>query len=508
MDRTTIAAESLRAFVRACDRARDEDYVLDLQRLRGLTGSLTELIRVTEEIAAEAEEWAVEHQESEDALRSEIVAFRKAIVVTFPQLKVSETVAPPPANQADVVAHLKYQNSLARFDSLSRARTVERMTLAPDRYENQSSTAILQHILLNVLATLNVDGVPPNVSVADAQRTVRAFGARVEWHHRERIVKIRSSPAAVLRDIAGAVKQINPVPEPEPAHLDVNEVFKEVLQDWFAVPVPKILYGIGSQSAGDKATKEEIEHFHAWRLDMDYRLQRLMEELHFRLLTRQSVDSSLARYAARCMWYRREELLATIDARRRRRVTVRGIEQMLVADAAAYLFDMGFNVDTEVTRGVSRLDLLREDQERPLLVEGKMYASGPGRSQLIQGLRQLLDYAARLRTGAREPEACVLLFRLGGGRLEVPDRVTIGGRTLRIVIIDLASASESGSRAPAPLPLSLEDLEAEIVRKAGKRATKATPKPSSRAKGKRHTKARGRQVRKSRGSRKKGRGAA
>jgi hypothetical protein len=454
---TLQAAATFEQFVDLCVRADDEAYLLALTRLRDVVGTVSELAGVVQDLVSEGDEWWRKNQEDEDKLRSEIVQFRQSMTTEFPALQASAQV-PKPTN-VDVGQLIAYERSLAHFDALAGKQVVKSRSLMPEPFENQSVNAKLQNILVGVagaLAQATPEENPEAERVADLQRAIRDFGNRVEWLHRERINQLRSSAFMVWVEVDRRAGQVNPPPQPEQATWELNKLLEEALEGLYSVQFEKVLYGMRSQYSNVRPSADELKAFRAWRADLDYRLEILRADIVLRLRVRGAAETNLRRYAARCMWYRREELAGRLAALSR--VSTRGLERVLAADAAAYLFDRGFNVVTELTLGVSRFDVFGFGKERPLLLEAKIYRRGNPKRVLLQGVRQLQDYASRLEAGMATSENWLILFRLGGRKLDPPGSVTIGQRTFRIVQVDLSTAAESGRRATGAIPIAADEI--------------------------------------------------
>lgn len=119
------------------------------------------------------------------------------------------------------------------------------------------------------------------------------------------------------------------------------------------------------------------------------------------------------------MWFRRDELSEKI--RRARQTGRSDLERLLADDGAAYLFDCGLFVLTEVNVRPVQLDLIADTGGELLLVEAKVYGKDRGGLEAAtQGLRQLLDYATDLRSSGLNPANLLLLFRSGGRKVACP----------------------------------------------------------------------------------------
>lgn len=103
-----------------------------------------------------------------------------------------------------------------------------------------------------------------------------------------------------------------------------------------------------------------------------------------------------------------------------------------------------------------------------ILVEAKRYGLNAdateyaARKVVYDGARQLHDYAARCRGRNLETDNFLLVFRLGGVRLELPRELAIGNTRLQFQLVDLAPAAESGSKNPTLVVVTAEEIETEL----------------------------------------------
>lgn len=196
------------------------------------------------------------------------------------------------------------------------------------------------------------------------------------------------------------------------------------------------------------------------RRDVVDRAQTLVVELRFRLGVRATHDAALRRYSWGAVTFRRGEL------RRMAEDDTRQAELLLTADAAKFLFAEGFDVLTEVSLDAVRLDLVSFGDA--LLIEAKRYGLDRHRTEsaarriVYDGARQLHDYSSRFRHRDLETDNFLLVFRLGGVRLDLPREVAVANTRLRFQLVDLAPAAESGSNSPRVVVVTPEEIAEEV----------------------------------------------
>jgi hypothetical protein len=178
------------------------------------------------------------------------------------------------------------------------------------------------------------------------------------------------------------------------------------------------------------------------------------EDLRFRIGIGRSRIGLLRRFAARCERY---------DADRLRRMCKRfsrTAERSLTLEFARFMFEEGFNPFVDPSVGRLRPDVLDPHLGLPIYVEAKQYSIARGlRADASKWVRQVLDTWGALRQEYEVPEAFLLVFRVTGPRLELPETLPVHGRRLRIVVVDVAEARVSGSRQKSsPIVLSVEEL--------------------------------------------------
>ena len=438
MDPREVAVQAFRAAEKRCrETPAGPSYIHELERLCRLSRRDPFLSAALGDLVRETQQSFRELVEEDDALLREIKMLREELAREFPVLKATEHVA----NTAQTF--VAYRFSLANFDRLV--------------IEGRSVNHPLPEELIGILKMLVADLLresPTDLTVVSASRKCDHLGERTQWVRDEGTRFEDSTPGYCWLQISELVDRINvrpAVPSIRPASWD--EAFRNVLRTWGEVSLKAILFS-------DRPPAEEIARLAGWKKEADSRLARLGDEVEYRLQTGRARQVVLRRYAARSMWYRRRELLRSIESEEKGAGGIRQAERWLASDAAAYLFDQGFTVLTELRLDPIRLDILVPDSGETLLIEAKVFRSpAQGREATIDGLAQLLDYHAKLRAGIGETFDYLLIFRIGGDPLALPEEpIEVHGRKMEIVFVDLAGAEVSGSSANAPKAITIPEI--------------------------------------------------
>jgi hypothetical protein len=187
-----------------------------------------------------------------------------------------------------------------------------------------------------------------------------------------------------------------------------------------------------------------------------------------RLGTRASAAWVLHRYARRSRRLNlraMRQLVESKGAKRRK-------EQQLAEHAALFMFDQGFEVVTEQSLGQHRYDIVGE----ALLIEAKVYGDkdASGVKVIVDGLKQVHQYAVAFRNEGLEVEPVLLIFRVGGRLLPTLDEYKVSGMAVAIVHVDIGSAESSGRRAKTPREaVTQEQIDGEFA-KGGSSASRST----------------------------------
>ncbi|HQP88192.1 MAG TPA: hypothetical protein PLL76_18235 [Thermoanaerobaculia bacterium] len=448
------ALSALNQIVSRCRDSSDEDFLLELKRLvalgRGSAALAGGIAECEAEFGSRIEAYFSEFRDTEALalqLRDELAA---SYGEELPSLNTSAATGTP-----EPMLRALSMESFSRLESEAKASgpSLDRLTE-------------MARILSWQISCVQRGRLDPPPEVVALKKRLAFLEERREWLDRERENHIRVDAGACWHELQKWEGKLNPSPTLRDGPLDFEAILDQALESLASPPIEKVLYGGRTSSSARRASDEELRRFRDWRASFQLRLERFRDDLHYRLQTAVSRNSLLRRYAARCMWFRRDELSEKI--RRARQAGRSDLERLLADDAAAYLFDCGLFVLTEVNVRPVRLDLIADAGSELLLVEAKVYGKERGGLEATtQGLRQLLDYATDLRSSGLNPASYLLLFRSGGRKVACPaGPFEIQGTVVEIVHIDLATSAEKGSRAGPPEACTVEELSLRVQRPA------------------------------------------
>lgn len=305
----------------------------------------------------------------------------------------------------------------------------------PFQPHGESNLHIASHGL-ELLVHALLEASPARKGNASALSQLNILAPKIEWLDRQRESAHHLVASRIWAELLQVVNLVNTPPG------------DDTLRHW----LDQYTSGLFETNvAADRRPKFEDLR----RVVLD-RVQTLVAELRMRLGVRATHDAAVRRYAWGAVTFRREELIAIAEA------NSRTAERHLTADAARFLFAEGFDVLTEVSLGAVRLDLVSFGDA--ILIEAKRY--GPtenateraARKVVYDGAKQLHDYAGRCRGRDLETDNFLLIFRLGGVRLDLPRELAVGNTRLHFQLVDLAPAAESGSKSPAVVVVTAEDI--------------------------------------------------
>lgn len=174
-------------------------------------------------------------------------------------------------------------------------------------------------------------------------------------------------------------------------------------------------------------------------------------ELQMRILAGRSRLALMRRYAGQCEGF-------DADVLRRRLRSARGKpERELTLDFARYLFQQGLTPILDATIGGLRPDVINAAPGGLLYVEAKQYREKSPRAKIIAAYRQVWSTWGRLENAHRAPEAFLLVFRVAGPRLELPQMLRHNERVLYSVLVDLSATAGSKERT-SPVVLHPAEL--------------------------------------------------
>lgn len=445
------ALATLDQIVARCRDASDEEFVLELKRLvdlcNGSPSLSTAISDCTADLNGKIETFLQVLREAEVSalrLRGDLIG---RYGDDLPRLNAPAVTGTPPVFAAAL--------SLEAFSRLEADSKKSGPSL--DRLDE------MVKILSWQISCVQQGRVEPPPDLIPLKQNLSFLEEKAEWLDRERSNHLRTAAGACWYELNKWVGKINPFPVQRTTGINLEEALDAALESLSSPPIEKIVYGERPGSSVRRATDEERKRFGEWRAAFQLRLERFREDVQYRTRTAASRSAYLRRYAARCMWFRRDELVERI--RRARAAGRTDIERILADDAAAYLFDCGLFVLTEVNLRPTRMDLVADAGNDLLLVEAKIYGKDrTGLEAATQGLRQLLDYAADLTAAGLAPHNYLLLFRNGGKRVAwTSTPIEIQGTTVEILEVDVSPSLDKGRKAGPPVTCTAEELRQRVL---------------------------------------------
>lgn len=305
---------------------------------------------------------------------------------------------------------------------------------AMDKETGELVSALLHWTEWAIHARNTDKGALPN-ELLNCNKVAKDLALRVRYLERQYLALCESQAGPALHRIELLLDASNPVP---PRHGEASseeersdQLLESVGFEWSS-EFSALVHG--SESALRFVSKSELDEALV-RSEADVRL--VTHELQLRLLAGRSRLALVRRYAAQCEAFDASELraLATSDTE--------NAERALTRDFAKYLFQQGMNPVTDPTIGGLRPDVVDAFQGNLLYVEAKQY-NGASRSKVAEAFRQVWGTWGRLENAYRVPEAFLLVFRVGGPRIDLPVRLRCCGRTLYPVVVDISE--QAGSR--------------------------------------------------------------
>jgi hypothetical protein len=241
-----------------------------------------------------------------------------------------------------------------------------------------------------------------------------------------------------------AARWTNPTPEPS----EVSERWEHFGHIYPKQELLEALYGL-STSPSHEAQRALAET--AQQVRRDIALVHL--QLRSRIVMTHSHLGLLKRFAARCEKFDADRL------RQRALKNAKKAEDELRGELARFLFDHGFNPLLDAPLAGLRPDILDARLGRPVYVEAKWYVDKREREQFIKGFRQVLDTRGRLSNTFRNlEEVFLVVFRLGGKRVEFPEVVHVPGGVIYTVLADLDPRTAGSRQKQPPLLVTESDL--------------------------------------------------
>lgn len=399
-----------------------------------------ELLRSDPLLSAAVSSLAAQAREQEEAFGRHDRSLRCELCETWPRYRaLAESIEVEP-DKKDVF------NALGSLEAFERRLKEPAIIEFPDLDEPDSDPSTSKKLLKQLHHWL--EWKRPKLATDDPEFDELE---RLFWHFQERHTSAFRRFWLDGRNLAGvALKRLQALaaamnPSPGAPDLDARVL------TWIASrSVRELCKAVYEGASGGEAETAVAKAAGAVRRD----LKLVQEEVSAVLVLRRSRLSLVRRFAARCERYDADELRTIArDSKAERELTSR---------FAKFLFDAGLNPLTDTPIAGLKPDVL--EMGAPFYVEAKQYGGqvvkpggrkvgvrrGPAPSAVRTTLRkafwQVLDTWGRLRGTLSLPEAFLLIFRLGGPRVEIPNVIQLDGRLLYVWVVDLGPADQSGAR--------------------------------------------------------------
>ena len=221
---------------------------------------------------------------------------------------------------------------------------------------------------------------------------------------------------------------------------------------------------VESETGGRNRTEIDIAHSYSNESNHDQALEQfkdvivepLYEYIDEQLDDQRAVLGVLRRYKHNCEWFRRDELLGIYNEELERSKEAgknsRG-EKRLALHLYEYLHNQGVSFSIEPSSVSGEADLISsQETDDPLVADVKLFApaSNKNKAYLISGFQQVYQYTLDFN----EPFGYLVIFKTCQEGLAVSSSqqeqsasfVTLNGKTIFFVIVDLYAHEQSASK--------------------------------------------------------------
>jgi hypothetical protein len=261
----------------------------------------------------------------------------------------------------------------------------------------------------------------------------------------------RTSGGLALKRLDALIDTLNPPPalieSPEDIPFHFSDVLCHISSGGHALFLT--VYGDPLDRAHTQFVADRV-------CDLRKDVQRLHDELRRRTGTTASRLALVLRFKHRAEWYDRDRLRGLAEAQ-----GAGTIEDRLTGELVRFLFDQGLSPLTKPMLGSLQPDVFDPSLRPAFYVEAKQYGTnGNPRQTLLRSIAQVHDTAGTMRGDPYGVhEAFVVVFRRGGPRYSLPERLPGDGWTTHLVLVDISPVQESGSRARRqPVNLMVSDF--------------------------------------------------
>jgi hypothetical protein len=325
-----------------------------------------------------------------------------------------------------------------------------RRTFDEDTTDTENLVLAIKHWTFWAISRTERSAQPVDEELALLRDRVSEATLAVQFNKRRLGLLFESMPGAAIDRIIATLREATPRPPRRDGNVDEDAGSEYGWEAALFEHVNKFAAKVHGRDARQKRTVEEDDvSAAASALVADAAL--VTNELQVRILAGRSRLALMRRYAAQCEGFDAGVL-------RQRILTARGkVEHELTLDFARFLFQQGLTPVLDGTIGGLRPDVLDASPSGLLYVEAKQYGNTSPRAKIVGAYRQVWSTWGRLANVHAVPEAFLLVFRVGGPRVELPAILRHGERKLYSLLVDLARTAGSREVA-APIALTGAEL--------------------------------------------------
>ncbi len=451
---------------------QSDQFMLDLVRFIEFLTTHPHLKYYTEIIVLhyQAERESCKLREEDET--KTLINLSKQVREAHQELDDSTTVFRDPSAASSDEFH-GYRNSFARFNDIiskNDRHTIigATMDLNKDLSDARKLLDIIKYKIYKFEEPLP-DGERRRTTEGIQLALIHAEELRT-YNHKQWLNSCRSLAGKAFEEILAEIGRINP--KPKNYETIEEHAFVTFEDDPLRVKADIILAATYKEAQHQSDTNDFVlqEHIQTLQHKIKRVYEAVREETGSSLLHRQL----LSKYKTRCEWYNFNELQHLLEE------TVRPPdspgkfkkfhsqkEDALSMPLARFLFDNGIPVMYRLKAGVSEMDLVDPDADRPLLIEVKVFEKNRDKSNVIHGFAQLYSYISKLSATMDIDECYYVIFRLSGSLLIVPEQIQVNHYTINTMVIDLGRSNESGSKQKKLIEIkgdefikAVEELEA------------------------------------------------
>ena len=423
---------------------RDEDVFAELHRFVECLQADTRLGSIFNELVLECMARFERMRAADEMAAGELLRLRQEVTAVFDELN----------DEPDPEGHpLKGRYSLARFDEMAAQPSSMKFSRLARDMDDDSLTAAMTQILRsrmeNRFGHERLYGGEEESIEGSFMRRLRNVEMGFTHARKDWLLYDRTHGASSALRLLGVAAFLNPVPEELGTDLlgFVNKAWAEMSNPYAELR--------------DKTFGESTRRAFAMTPDTEAKLiedlrtegRRAYEEIRRRLLSRRSHRALVLRFAQWVQLYERDEMYDLAQANPGK------VEDELTKQLARFLFEAGLNPLTNANVGTTKPDLLDPTTRWTFYVEAKQYQERPAHA-VKKAVAQIADTLLRLRAlpnGVRE--AFLVVFRVGGRLVEMPEELVYEGVRIWPILVDIAPPTETGSRQKhSPAVLTSEEL--------------------------------------------------